>query len=387
MKIILTSDWHLGKSIYSAKLIQEQALFFENSFFPLLKEIKPDILIVAGDILDKPLPDQETLSLYGDLLWKLATLNIPSLFILGNHDSRRITLHKKFLEFANLYLIDDLSYFFKPFSFQNKRGEKAFFYLLPYFPFYELLEKTKEEGVILNLEELNFENLIRELFQMISPESPSILISHFALAKGSYCGEELFIKGFSMDYLIEEALLKKFDFAFLGHLHRPQCSKEKFFYPGSPLPYSFETYAENRGVYFFELKETILHYEFIPLSPSYTLKLYKGTFEDIIRLDSTESYVKVVLQDELPVFNVYERLKEKFPNLLALEYENRKETSREINFEVLEIGEINLDEKELFKEFYQFVEDRELDLRLKEVFEKYLEEFYKLEREEGRLCQ
>ncbi len=388
MKIILSSDWHLGKSLYSIKLINEQATFFENSFFPLLKDIKPDLLIVAGDILDKPLPDQETLLLYEELLERLASLKIPSIFILGNHDSRRTALHKFFLKLGRIYLIDDLRYFFEPFIFQNERGEKINLYLLPYLPFYELFEKIKGEGFLFELEEANLSHLLAKLFEFLSVKSPSILVSHFAVAKGTYCGEEIQIKGLSFDYLISQNHFEKFDYIFLGHLHRHQELEYKIFYPGAPLPYSFESFSEERGVHFFEIRENkILSSQFIPLSPSYELVVIKGFFDDILKLPKTDSYVKVILQDELPVFNAYERLKEKFPRLLFLEYENPKEVSREINFEVLDIEEINFEEKELFKEFYEFVEGKALDPRLEEIFVKYLEEFYKLEREEGRLCQ
>lgn len=387
MKIILSSDWHLGKSLYSAKLINEQATFFEDSFFPLLKEIKPDLLIVAGDILDKPLPDQETLFLFEELLRKLATLRIPSIFILGNHDSRRTALHKFFLELAGILILDDLRYFFNPFVFQNERGEKIFLHLLPYLPFYELLEKIKNDGVFIELPEANLGNLLGKLFEILSVKSPSILVSHFATSEGSYSGEEIQIKGLSFDYLISQSLFKKFDYVFLGHLHRPQKAKDKIFYPGAPLPYSFENFSEKRGVYLFEIKEhKILSSQFIPLSPSYELKLIKGFFEEILKSPRTDTYVKVILRDEMPIFNAYERLKEKFPRLLSLEYENRKEIYREINLEVLDIEDMSFEEKELFREFYEFVEGKALDPKLEEIFVKYLEEFYKLEREEGRLC-
>lgn len=387
MKIIFSSDWHLGKSLYSIKLINEQATFFETSFFPFLESTKPDLLIVAGDILDKPLPDQETLLLFEELIRKLATLKIPSIFILGNHDSRRTAIHKFFLELAGIFVVDDLRYFFNPFTFKDERGENFFLYLLPYLPFYELLEKIKSEGVSIDLEEANFGNLLIKLFEGLSVKKPSILVSHFAIDKGIYSGEEIQIKGLSFDYLVSQSLFENFDYVFLGHLHRPQKVEEKIYYPGSPLPYSFENFSEKRGVYLFEIKENnILSSQFIPLSPTYELKLIKGFFEEILKSPRTDAYVKVILLDKMPIFNAYERLKEKFPRLLSLEYENQREITREINFEVPDVEQIHFDEKELFKEFYKFVEDKALEPNLEKVFEKYLEEFYKLEREEGRLC-
>ena len=98
MKILHTSDWHLGKSLFGKKLVDEQALFFEKTFFSLIKDIKPDILVITGDITDKSNPDLETLKLLSEILFWLFKEKIPSIFILGNHDSKRITLFKEFLK-------------------------------------------------------------------------------------------------------------------------------------------------------------------------------------------------------------------------------------------------------------------------------------------------
>ncbi|MFN3568465.1 MAG: exonuclease SbcCD subunit D [Caldimicrobium sp.] len=141
MKILLTSDWHLGKFLYKEKLLNKQMEFFYGKFFPLLKDLKPDLLIVAGDILDKPVPDQETLYAYAELLKELSTFNIPCFLILGNHDSKRTSLYSYFLEKAKIYLIDHINYF--PFTFHDEKGERVFLYFLPYLPIYEFLEKIK----------------------------------------------------------------------------------------------------------------------------------------------------------------------------------------------------------------------------------------------------
>jgi len=63
MRILLTSDWHIGKTLFSKSLLEEQAKFFEDTFFACLKDVKPDLLINAGDIFDRPIPDLDSLKL------------------------------------------------------------------------------------------------------------------------------------------------------------------------------------------------------------------------------------------------------------------------------------------------------------------------------------
>ncbi|MFN3921419.1 MAG: exonuclease SbcCD subunit D [Caldimicrobium sp.] len=387
MKILLTSDWHLGKYLYKEKLLNKQAEFFQKEFFPLLKDLKPDLLIVAGDILDRPIPDQDTLYFYADLLKELSSYDIPSFFILGNHDSKRTALHRYFLEKAKIYLIDHLEYFFSPFLVKDQRGNTLNLYFLPYLPLYELFEKAKEDPLFAVPERISYVTVVKNLLERRQIKSPSLFISHFALEQFHFCGEEVTIKGFSEEYILPVTLLYHFDLIFLGHLHRPQKAKEKFFYPGAPLPYSFEASTEKRGVLFFEWKEnSLVKSEFLELTPPYELLYLKGSFEEIMEYPKSESYTKILLYDEKPIFNVYERIKTKFPNLLSLEYvtafSSLCKNLEEIDFTT---ESIKVDERELFRDFYQFVEKKEIEPKLWEVFLKNLDEFYQLERKEGRI--
>lgn len=389
MRILLTSDWHLGKNIFQRKLLSEQALFFENSLLPLLKEVRPDLLIVAGDILDKPLPDHETLFFYEDLLRKLSDLKIPSFFILGNHDSRRTSLHKHFIELAGIHLVDDLRFFSNPFIYQGRSGELLNLYLLPYLPLYELLDKALSHGFSFSSEEITFTSVLEALLSQTEIKRPAFFVSHFAVDKAIFCGEEILIRGYTSEYVLSERLFSSFDALLLGHLHRPQVLEERFFYSGAPLPYSFENYSEKRGLFLLEWNGKSLIYEFISLAPSYELRIFKGFFEGLLQMEKTNAFVKIILEDKLPIFNAYEQLKEKFPNLLTLEYVYEEiYVDGQLESEIdKKYRDTELDERLLFREFYNFLEKKEMDERLWEIFEKHLEAFYKKERAEGRLCQ
>lgn len=389
MKILLSSDWHLGKFLYREKLLSKQAEFFQGEFLSCLKDLKPDLLIVAGDILDRPIPDQETLYFYEDFLKELSTYKIPSFFILGNHDSRRTAYHSYFLEQAQIYLIDHLKYFFTPFSLKDNRGEEVNFYFLPYLPLYELLEKARAFLSFEIPESITYTTLLETLFKEIPFKRPAFIVTHFALDQFQSCGEEISIKGFSEDYVLPESMFQSFDIACLGHLHRPQMKKEKFIYPGAPMPYSFETFIEERGVRFIEWRDNrIIRNEFMALTSPYELLTLKGTFAQIEKQPKTNAYTKIILEDEKPIFNVYERLKALFPNLLYLEYTYSSNFSKEDKVEVnFSLEAIDLDEKALFREFYALVEGKEIEPKLWEVFLKNLEEFYNLEKKEVSLCQ
>lgn len=393
MKILHTSDWHLGKNICGKKLIEEQSIFFEKSFFPLIKEIKPDILIVTGDIVDKPNPDLETLRLFSEILLWLFKERIPSLFILGNHDSKRITLFKDFLKLNYLFMIDNLYHFKTPFIWENERGEKLYFYVLPYLHLYELKENIeifweKENKRIIDFLNKKSQLILRDLMELLleltkdNLYKPAILLGHFGVEKGIFTGEEVSFKLIGMEDVFPLQIFEKFDLLLLGHLHRHQSLYNKVFYPGSILPYSFEESEYKKGVWFFEIKnESLIKKEPIYLEPSFKIKIKTGYFKELINSPKDEAYIKVVLKDKEPILHPLERLKTVFPNILSLEYEEEKRETSIFKEDFMEKEffrdkKIELNEEELFKNFYKYVEGKEVEENLFEVYKKCLKELF-----------
>ncbi len=384
MKILLTSDWHLGKALYHQKLHNYQEKFFLQEFIPAMRDIKPDLLIVAGDILDRPIPDKDTLLLFEEILKELASSKIKTFFILGNHDSRRTSLHKYFLELGGLFVIDDLRFFFNPLTISDEEGSKLNLYFLPYLSPYELEEILRERGVELDgVPKVFTRDLLKHLINEIEIKRPAFLIGHFAISGFIFCGEELFIRGFNQDYLLDEDLFEGFDFLFLGHLHRYQVRNNRIFYPGAPLIYSFDNVKDRRGALLLEIYGAqIIHYKLIELTSPYEIMVIEDTFSNILKLPKTEAFLKIILTDNKPIYEAFQRLKEKFPNLLYLDYKKVLNEEQKSNLFLdyddfnLDLIELKIDELELFKEFYKYVTNTDPEERIIRVFKEYLESFY-----------
>ena len=388
LKIVHTSDWHLGKILFGKKLTEEQCLYFEKEFFPFLKETRPDILLITGDVFDRPNPDLETQNLLVSVLKKILDLKIPTIIIPGNHDSKRLTLFKDFLCHLNLLLVDDLSRFYEPLVLDSE--EPCYYYIFPYLSFYEL-KTYLEELFPIQLKNLQGDLTYSKLFsfavsQLREVKRPAFFLGHFAVERGVFSGEETLLRGIGSEEVLPLPSLAVFDALFLGHLHRMQNPAKGVYYSGSILPYSFDEAGHSKGVWFFEWKDgKMVREERVFLSPTIEMVTVKGTFEEVIRRPSCKAFVRVILEDEMPIFNAFERLKEKFPNLVALDYEKELK-EREIEPEAWEVREeIVLDEKELFREFYRFVEGREVGEDVWRVYKTLVEELKKLE--EVELCQ
>ncbi len=385
MKILLTSDWHLEKKLYEKNLLAEQGKFFTDTFLKLLQDIKPDLLVMAGDIFDRPNPNLDALDLYEEILQQIYDLKVKGIFILGNHDSRRASLHSKILNKVHLYLVGDLNLFINPMPLQAKDGTTYYVYALPYLSLREYEEEMEVNEEIESISAF-FSKLLLSIKENL--KKPALLISHLAIYGTIFCEEEQMLKGFTRDFVLPRHYFSEFSYVLLGHLHRQQTHHEKFFYPGAPLPYSFEERSQRKGVLLLEfLKKGGLHQEFIPLPSPYELKTYYDYLENLEKLSVDEAYVKVILKNQDYVLDAERRLKRIFPNLLSLNYEK----DEKIGKESLIMGELRwtksdpeegsfsstFEIKEVFSKFYTFVKGEEPSEELKKQFEKYYNEYLK----------
>ena len=87
MRFLHTSDWHLGKTLCNANLLEDQAHALDQAF-AMAKEAKPKAFVIAGDIYDRAVPPKEAVALLNDFLGRVVgELKVPVLMIAGNHDS------------------------------------------------------------------------------------------------------------------------------------------------------------------------------------------------------------------------------------------------------------------------------------------------------------
>ena len=82
MKILHTSDWHLGKMIYGRSLLQDQAHFLKEIFLPTVQKEQPDCVILAGDIFDRQIAPVEAIRMFDKVLTEMSRLNTIQITVL-----------------------------------------------------------------------------------------------------------------------------------------------------------------------------------------------------------------------------------------------------------------------------------------------------------------
>ena len=273
MKILHTSDWHLGKNLESFSRLPEQEKFLDD-FVNIVEENNVDLVIIAGDIYDSFNPPAKAETLFYNTLKKLTNGDRVVLVIAGNHDNPErlsaasslaydqgvilLGLPKTVVpkgDFGKFKIIDSGESFFEI----EIKGEKAVVIALPYpserrlneiFTF-QLDEKSQQESYS---ERVSL--IFNELSKKYRDDTINIAVSHIFVAGGEESASERPIQlGGSFTVEIRH-LPQKAQYIALGHLHKPQkiSSVLSAYYSGSPIQYSKSEMNQSKSAYLVNLK-------------------------------------------------------------------------------------------------------------------------------------
>lgn len=343
MRLLHLSDLHLGRRLYDLSLLEDQK-YILNQILELVEQNRPDAVLICGDLYDKAVPPAEAVQVLDWFLTELMQKDTAVLIISGNHDSaERLQFGADIFSNRRIYISSVFSGASEPVVMEDEYG-KVHFYLLPFFKPVHVRHAYPEAVIENDTDAVSHVLICWEL----QPQQRNVLLAHQTVAGALRAESEIVTIG-GLDQ-IEASLLDGFDYTALGHIHRAQSAgKETVRYCGSPLAYSFSE-TETKTVTWVELKEkgdvTVRTQALYPLHP---LRNLRGTFEDLLMLEPSMDYLRVVLTDEEDVPHALARLQDRFPNLLRLEYDNLR-TRMEWTADAPE--EEMLTPMELLKQFY-----------------------------------
>lgn len=357
MKILHAADLHLGKRLYELSLKADQEHMLRQ-LLAYVAEEKPDVLLLCGDIYDKAMPAAESVNLLDDFLTALSEYNVTVLMIAGNHDSpSRLAYGARLLAKQRIHIAGTLQDGPLKLTLCDEYGP-VHFVLLPFFRLYEarLLLPEHEEDI------KTYEDALRLIFAELGLPAGErkVLLAHQHFSDG---GSELLSESeINIVGGLEacpSAVLEDFDYAALGHLHRPQKLSQSYIrYAGSPLAYSFSELAQAKSFPLLELKEagTEAAVRLLPIEPLRPMAEKRGLLQDLLAEADTltererTAYLRVVLTDRERLEHPLRRLQSKYPNVLQLTVERDEEVA-ERAFSWDERPE-NKDLIRLFADFY-----------------------------------
>jgi exonuclease SbcD len=330
------SDLHIGLKLMNRDMQEDQAYILKE-IVRLAEEKKPDAVVVAGDIYDRAVPSAEAVEIFSGFTADLmrAVPEAAIMMISGNHDSaQRIDCFRSVLSRQNLYMIgtppQTPEESIQKVTLCDSYGSVCF-YLLPYVrpSMVKEITGTDQNGNLLTYQETIKRLLARE---NLDPSVRNVLVSHqFYLPAGKTADEvermdsEIRTVG-NIDQVSAE-VLKPFDYAALGHIHKPmKVGSEYYRYCGTPLACSVSEAGQQKGVIQVDMGEKgRAKTAVLPLVPLHPVRVIRGTLEEVLGQGCTD-YVTAVLTDrvDLDILDMQDRLRLAFPNLLEIRRERRR---------------------------------------------------------------
>ena len=351
MKFIHLSDLHIGKRVNEFSMLEDQKYILAQ-ILELTEAEAADGVILAGDLYDMPVPPAEAVRVLDMFLTRLAEIGVPVFAVSGNHDSaERVAFGAQLLTGRRVYVSPVYDGNVEAISLRDPFGEVRV-YLLPFVKPAVVRHVFEEEGID------SYQDAVRAAVGHldIDPAVRNVLVAHQFVTGAARCeSEEILVGGLDN---VDASVFGGFDYVALGHIHSPQhVGMETVRYCGTPLKYSFSESEQEKSVTVAELREKgDVRIREIPLKPLRDMRRIRGTYMEVtdraFYQDTNRSdYVQITLTDEEDVPDGLQKLRVIYPNLMRLEYDNKR---------TRESGDVNgacaveqKSELELFGEFYE----------------------------------
>ena len=367
MKFIHLADLHIGKRVHEFSMISEQEHVLKQ-MLEYVRQYEPDGVLIAGDIYDRSVPGAEAVHLFDRFLAGLHKAGVTVFLISGNHDSaERLKFAGDILEESNVYVAGgyegnlkhsilhdeygDVVVWMLPFiktaevrvQLENQKSALNAERAIPHLSMHRVLSEDRER-LVSDVDEKPecdaqaIETVLKKHFytelenRKFAESTRHILVAHqFVTDNGEaeQCESEYHSIGGLEE--IDVSVFQEFDYVALGHLHGAQkIGRETVRYAGSPLKYSFSEVHQKKSITLVELKEKgTVQITLLPLTPLHDMRKIKGPLEALISKEVVEAapaddYIHATLTDEEQLYDAVGQLREKYPNLMRLEFDNSR---------------------------------------------------------------
>lgn len=324
MKFIHLSDLHLGKRVNAFSMLEDQRYILEQ-ILEIIERERPTAVMISGDVYDKPIPPAEAVALLDDFLVKLSHLDVSVFLISGNHDSsERLAFASRFMEKDRIYISPVYDGKLSPITLTDAFGPIDV-WLLPFIKPVHVRRAFPDEEIVTYTDAL----ACAISHMDIKTERRNVLLTHQFVTGSERCESEDVSVGGTDN--VDVSVFAPFDYVALGHLHGPQAvDGDRVRYCGTPLKYSFSEIKHKKSVTVLELganKSRVLRT--IPLTPVRDFVELRGSYLELTARDfykdlDREAYVRVILTDEEDIPEAVNKLRVIYPNLMRLDYDNKR---------------------------------------------------------------
>lgn len=347
MKILHTSDWHLGIDYHRHSFTEDQR-YALRQYYEIIQREAVDVVLICGDIYDTTLASKEAIALFDEAIkHMIQELKVKVIVIAGNHDSAtRLSIMRDLLKAQGLYIYGTLTSKPQPLTIDN-----VDFYPIPF------VHKDTISAVF-QKSFSNYEQAFLQLTDHIRSqkrENRQMVLAHAFVNGAKVCESDRFAHIGGTD-LISKDIFYDIDYVALGHLHRPQKIAEHIRYSGSLCPYTFSETAAKEVVL---IDSETMDIKSLPIAPLHPMTTIAGSYETVCEqlLKHQEDYVKIILEDQGISFELLELFKERCPYLLTLS-SNQQEQREAVTLQANDLD--TLSDEAIVKQFFMDYFNREV---------------------------
>lgn len=334
MRILHTSDWHLGRSFHGHPRVEAQHEVL-TAIVELAAVERADVVVVAGDVFDTAVPAAASLALFEQTLLQLHERGCAVIVISGNHDSpTRLGFQSRWARLAGVHIRTDPGTLHEPVTLRDVHGP-VHFYAVPYLEPALLRHMPLlpgEDAATTQTPDSQAAALAWAMGRIRRDAAArggrAVVIAHCFAAGGAAAeaagGSERDITAGGLD-LVPLPVFQGPDAVLLGHLHGRAELAEGIRYSGAPLHSSFGEAGRPRGVW---ISELAAHGEqglrWAPLPVPRPLSVLRGTLDELLRdaahTPAEQHWVKAELHDAARPVDAMRRLQQRFPYCAVVEF-------------------------------------------------------------------
>ncbi|MCC9146588.1 MULTISPECIES: exonuclease SbcCD subunit D [unclassified Arthrobacter] len=327
MRLLHTSDWHLGRSFHGVGMLDAQADFIDR-LVDTVREQRIDAVLIAGDVYDRALPAVDTVRLLDSALARITGAGAAVVLSSGNHDSAaRLGFGSALFERAGVHLRTRYEDIARPVILPLEGRPVAVYGI----PFLEPRLAAGELGVELpnhfSVTEAAVQRIRKDILAREQAGAPvsSVVLAHTFASGGisSDSERDLAVGGLGA---VPLDLFEEFSYTALGHLHGRQQLSPTVRYSGSPLPYSFSEARQAKGGWLLEFDGGgLVSVEPVTWPVQRRLAVLRGKLEELLAdpglADAEDAYCQVTLTDAQRPAKAMELLRRRFPDTLVLAFD------------------------------------------------------------------
>ena len=367
MKLLHTSDWHLGMSFQSRSFEADQR-FFIDEICRIVREEQVDALLLAGDVFDRSVPSAGATRLYDYAVTRIcAELHVPMLVIAGNHDNAaRLASCRVLLSQAGLHLSGELTA--EPLCIELGNADV---YLLPWFSTEKARAVHPDRAEEITTMEDAYRVVLDGIRARFRPGRRQLLLAHAFVVDAATCVSDRAAE-VGRAAAVSRSVYEGFDYCALGHLHAPQDIGANIRYSGSPMKYAFGT--EERQIKSVTLLDTeTMARRILPLPALHERTTITGGYEDVLAgTDLTpaqrDGYVRAQVTDRYLGLSAAAALLEAYPNLLEYSGQSFEAADSTITLTLDELETQAQAPEQIFRHFYEDTVHGEPDEHLLALF-------------------